>query len=41
MIGKGAYLKQLTAATMPMNSVDIGKEFAMSFGCFFPGTHIN
>jgi len=26
MIGKGAYLKQLSAATMPMKSVEVGKE---------------
>ena len=26
MIGKGAYLKQLTAATLQMKSVNVGKE---------------
>ena len=26
MIGKGAYLRQLTAATVPMKSVEVGKE---------------
>jgi hypothetical protein len=26
MIGKGAYLRQLTASTVPMKSVDVGKE---------------
>ena len=27
MIGKGAYLKQLTAATLQMKSVNVGKEW--------------
>ncbi|MFA5331249.1 MAG: Nre family DNA repair protein [Methanoregula sp.] len=30
IVGKGAYLKQLTAATMQMKSVDVGKEMAGS-----------
>ena len=30
ILGKGAYLKQLTAATMQMKSVEVGKEMAGS-----------
>jgi hypothetical protein len=30
MIGKGVYLRQLTAATVPMKSVEVGKELAGS-----------